>query len=363
MCFLQMLFCIHNLLIFTTTFKLRTIIITSFRGENEVYDQVTQDGCSLSLLHSLLDQSLLQLHSTHMTYPPTCSPPSQPEIILTFRSDISPKGWVRGLPAPLLVSLVTDESTWYQLPLLLLTSPSPWNQRLMPRPTHLCYTWWGVTLGPCFRTVSSPIHWTTVSATDSGPDPFFHLEPGQALQACVVQPNYWRSSQEMEETLSGTEMSGNKDSGSKVLKLRIHGGLNLQGDPCVAELICGALFWLPQINRSHPGNMRNWDNPKAIGEKLAVFPVGKKEGCSCGLSVAFCTEKGHKGLSWQPRWRLAWMLILVPLEVRHVNMSQRLILLPVTVICLNYIGNLETEKKKKIPDILKLGFAYALRGS
>lgn len=46
----------------------------------------------------------------------------------------------------------------------------------------------------------------------------------------------------MEETLSGTEMSGNKDSGSKVLKLRIHGVLNLQGDPCVAELICGALF-------------------------------------------------------------------------------------------------------------------------
>ena len=57
------------------------------------------------------------------------------------------------------------------------------------------------------------------------------------------------------------------------------------------------------------------------------------------------------------------MLILVPLEVRHVNMSQRLILLPVTVICLNYIGNLETEKKKKIPYIIKLGFAYALRGS
>ena len=58
----------------------------------------------------------------------------------------------------------------------------------------------------------------------------------------MVQPSYWQSSQEMEETLSGTEMSGNKDSGSKVLKLRIHGVLNLQGDPCVAELICGALF-------------------------------------------------------------------------------------------------------------------------
>lgn len=62
-----------------------------------VYDQVTQDGCSVSLLHSLLDQSLLQLLPTHMTYPPTCSPPSQAEIILTSRSDISPKGWVRGL--------------------------------------------------------------------------------------------------------------------------------------------------------------------------------------------------------------------------------------------------------------------------
>lgn len=45
----------------------------------------------------------------------------------------------------------------------------------------------------------------------------------------------------MEETLSGTEMSGNKYSGSKVLKLQIHGALNLQGDS-YAELVCGALF-------------------------------------------------------------------------------------------------------------------------
>ena len=58
----------------------------------------------------------------------------------------------------------------------------------------------------------------------------------------MVQPSHWQSSQEMEETLSGTEMSGNKYSGSKVLKLQIHGALNLQGDSYVAELVGGALF-------------------------------------------------------------------------------------------------------------------------
>lgn len=71
------------------------------------------------------------------------------------------------------------------------------------------------------------------------------MEAGQALQTCVVQPNHWQSSQEMEETLSSTEMSGNKDSGSKVLEIRTHGALNLQGDPCVAKLICGPFFDCP----------------------------------------------------------------------------------------------------------------------
>ena len=38
------------------------------------------------------------------------------------------------------------------------------------------------------------------------------------------------------------------------------------------------------------------------------------------------------------------MLILVPLKVKHVNVSEY-VLLSITVICLNQIGYLEMEKK------------------
>ena len=61
------------------------------------------------------------------------------------------------------------------------------------------------------------------------------------------------------------------------------------------------------------------------------------------------------------------MLILVPLKVKHVNVSEY-VLLSITVICLNRIGYIETEKKSLkmsqdgILDIVKLVFISFLEG-
>ena len=66
---------------------------------------------------------------------------------------------------------------------------------------------------------------------------------------------------------------------------------------------------------------------------------------------------------------VTWMVIHVPLKVRQVNVSEWYVLLSITVICLNWIGYLETEKNPwKRPrwdssDVLKTGFCIGLRGS
>ena len=61
----------------------------------------------------------------------------------------------------LLVFLVTSELTWCHF--LLVTTPCPWKQSLLPCIVPAaCYTWWGFAPGPCFTHIRSSYmlnHW------------------------------------------------------------------------------------------------------------------------------------------------------------------------------------------------------------
>ena len=101
-------------------------------------------SCSL---YPLPDQRLTHLHPTHLTGLPTTCPRPQLAIVLIKRAG-----------PPLLVSLVTNEPTWYQS-MLETNPPTTTNPRVKTTATSSSVhrsNMWGVSSGTCFRRVCSP---------------------------------------------------------------------------------------------------------------------------------------------------------------------------------------------------------------